>query len=255
MQGGDQLGLLADSQIPSLAGMQSRSVNERQFSCRWWFFRGAMYLVMSSYFSTDQPLYRQAWQCLTAWFTKVRPPAGIVLCLPMDLLLHANSKVFFQTALLQQPLNYRLSVWVVVTHSECLPGLQIWSRQLSEQQRQQMLGGMVDRGLDGNCIGALDRTLHSVIQTLKITGLRHLNDYRKTPPAELLILPEQIRQPPPALEEYFLALFEPDHYQQHSLLCGLFFTATEDNDNQSGSKSLFSQQLLEKILPAEKIQK
>lgn len=263
MQGGDQRGLLADSQIPSLAGMQSRSVNERQFSCRWWFFRRAMYLVMSSYFSTDRPLYRQAWQRLTTWFTKVRPPAGIVLCLPMDLLLHANSKVRFQTArlmreqlaLLQQRLDYRLSVWVVVTHSECLPGFPIWSRQLSEQQRQQMLGGMIDQELDGNCIGALDRTLQSIIQTLKITCLRHLNDYRTTPPAELLILPEQIRQLQPALEEYFQALFEPDHYQQHSLLCGLFFTATEDNDNQSGSKSLFSQQLLEKILPAEKIQK
>uniref|UniRef100_A0A3B0LWE1 Type VI secretion system component TssM1 N-terminal domain-containing protein n=1 Tax=Arsenophonus endosymbiont of Trialeurodes vaporariorum TaxID=235567 RepID=A0A3B0LWE1_9GAMM len=118
-----------------------------------------------------------------------------------------------------------------------------------------MLGGMIDRGLYDNCIGALDRTLQSIIQTLKITCLRHLNDYRTTPPAELLILPEQIRQLQPALEEYFQALFKPDHYQQHSLLCGLFFTATEDNDNQSGSKSLFSQQLLEKILPAEKIQK
>ncbi|HGJ5873842.1 MAG TPA: type VI secretion protein IcmF/TssM N-terminal domain-containing protein [Arsenophonus apicola] len=258
-----QQGLLANSQIPSLAGLDSHSVNERQFSCRWWFFRRAMYLVMSSYFSTDKPLYRQAWQRLTYWFSKVRPPTGIVLCVPMNLLLQANSKVRFQTArlmreqlaILQQRLGYRLSVWLLVTHSECLPGFDIWSRQLSEQQRQQVLGGMIDQGVTGNYIGAVDRTLDSVIQALKITCLCQLNDYRITPPAELLILPAQIRQLQPALEEYLQALFEPDHYQQHSLLCGLFFAATENNDNEPGAKSLFSQQLLEKILPDQKSKK
>lgn len=263
MQGAGQQGLLSDSQIPSFAGWQNHSLNERQFSCRWWFFRRAMYLVMSSYFLTDRPLYRQAWQRLIYWFSKVRPPTGIVLCLPMDLLLHANNKVRFQAArlmreqlaLLQQRLGYHLSVWVVVTHSESLPGFHLWSRQLSEQQRQQVLGGMIDHGLDGNFTGALERTLDSVIQALKITCLRQLNAYRMTPPAELLILPEQIRQLQPTLEEYFQALFVPDHYQQHSLLCGLFFCATENNDNGPGAKSLFSQQLLEKILPDQKSKK
>lgn len=255
MHGGGQRGFLADSQIPSLADLYDGSSRERLFTCRWWFFRRAMYLVMSGHYTGGKSPYREAWLRLTRWIGWVRVPTGVVLCVPMSLLLENDKKARFHAARLVreqlEPLQYslglRLPVWVVITHSEVLPGFQAWSGQLDDEQRKEMLGGFISPELDGNCSGALEQTLHAVVQALKMLRFRQLNRQRVQPEAETLILPEEITCLQPSLCEYLHALFERDHYQQHSLLRGLFFTASETR-NGAAPVGIFSQTLLEEAL-------
>ncbi|EJH2145312.1 hypothetical protein NCW85_004653 [Salmonella enterica] len=255
MQGSGQRGLLADSQLTSLAGLYDGSSHERLFTCHWWFCRRAMYLVISGHYTGGKSLYRQAWQRLTRWIGWVCVPTGVVLCVPMNLLQEKDNKARFQAARqvreqlesLQHSLGLRLPVWVVITHSEVLPGFQAWSGQLDDEQRKEMLGGFIGPELDGNSSGALKQTLHAVVQALKISRFRQLNCLRGRPEAENLILPEGITRLQPALCEYLDTLFECDHYQQHSLLRGLFFTASETRDG-SAPVGIFSQTLLEEAL-------
>lgn len=262
MHGGGQRGLLADSQLTSLAGGYVGSSHERLFTCRWWFFRRVMYMVLSGHFISGRALYHQAWLRLVRWIGWVRSPDGVVLCVQMSLLQESNSKARLQAARqireqlepLQHQLGFRLPIWVVVTHSEVLPGFKAWSRHLSDGQRRDILGEFVSPQLDGNCTGASEQILKNVVQALKASSLRQLNHQRRQPDAEILILPDEVARLQPGLREYLNALFECDHYQQHSLLRGLFFTASETREGAE-TVGLFSQKLLEEVLPQQKREK
>lgn len=261
IQGGGQRGLLANSHVPSQAGVCGDSSHERWFTCRWWFFRSAMYLVLSANYTHGNSLYRQAWLQLTRWMARVRSPSGVVLCLPISLLLEADSKARLMAAHqvreqlepLQHRLGHRLPVWVVITQSEILPGFQAWSRLLSGQQRREILGGFIRPEMDGNCTGALEQTLHAIIRAIKASHFCQVYHQKQPPEAAILRLPELISQLQSPLREYLNALFEHNHYQQHSLLRGLFFTATEISGTVSSG--IFSQQLLEGSLPEQPAEK
>lgn len=250
--------LLNNSQITSMTNGHDVLSMQRVLTCRWWFFRHAMYLLIAGRYTEGSSLYRQTWMNLARWMGRVRRPAGVVVCLPMEMLLTNNSKALCAAARgiraqlepLQTRLERRLPVWLVVTHSEAMPGFAEWCLQLPPTSRGELLGSFIDAKMNGNVVGALEQSLHRVNGTLKMARLKMLSQQREQPLAARLELPERMAALQSALCCYMGALFESDHYQQHSLLRGLFFSAQVTPEGQMQPEGVFSQQLLEESLPA-----
>lgn len=244
--------LLNNNQITPMSNDHNVGSTPRILTCRWWFFRRAMYLLVAGRYTEDSSLYTAAWQSLARWMGRVRRPAGVLICLPMDMLLEGDSKALCAAARsvreqlepLQNRLERRLPVWLMVTHSEAMPGFAEWCLQLPPASRGELLGDFIDTKMDGNVAGALEKSLHIVIGALKMARLKMLNRQRGQLLAEEIELPERMAALHSALCCYMSALFESHHYQQHSLLRGLFFSAEVTPEGQLQPEVFFSQRLL-----------
>ncbi|NHB91185.1 type VI secretion protein IcmF/TssM N-terminal domain-containing protein [Photorhabdus cinerea] len=250
--------LLARSNVVPMAGRDLTSFSENAFTCRWWFFRRVMYMVVSGRYTEGQSLYRQAWLRLIRWIAQVRNPAGILVCLSVEQLLNSDNRALYTMARnvraqlepLQIRLERRLPIWLILTHSEALPGFSHWCSQLSAEQRADLLGCFIDKHTDGNVTDVLDISMHTIVDTLKMMRLKLLNQQRQQPQAEVLALPETVAQLKPALGCYLSALFERDHYLEHGLLRGVFFTAEHQTELQQ-TEGVFSHRLLGEYLPGQ----
>ncbi|CAQ84361.1 MULTISPECIES: type VI secretion protein IcmF/TssM N-terminal domain-containing protein [Photorhabdus] len=248
--------LLARSNVVPMTGRNLTSFSENTFTCRWWFFRRAMYMVVSGRYTEGQSLYRQAWLRLIRWIAQVRNPAGVLVCLSAEQLLNSDNRALYTMARnvraqlepLQIRLERRLPIWLILTHSEALPGFSRWCSQLSVEQRADLLGSFIDQHTDGNVTDVLDKSILTIVDTLKMMRLKLLNQQRQQPQAEVLALPETVAQLKPALDYYLNALFERDHYLEHGLLRGVFFTAEHQTELQQ-TEGVFSHRLLGEYLP------
>lgn len=249
--------LLSNSQIMPMLNGYAASSMKSVLTCRWWFFRRAMYLLIAGRYTEGSSLYTQAWGKLTRWMGRVRRPAGVLVCLPMEMLLKGDSKTLCAVARavraqiepLQKRLERRLPVWLMITHSEVMPGFTAWCLQLPTASRGELLGNFINARMDGNVVGALDQSLSSVIDALKMARFKMLNQKRGQPQVEKFELPEQMAALQSSLCCYMSALFDSDHYQQHSMLRGLFFSAQLIPEGKGQPESFFSQRLLEESLP------
>ncbi|MCT8341692.1 hypothetical protein LG003_02055 [Photorhabdus kleinii] len=243
--------LLTRCNVAPMTGKNLPSLTENTFTCRWWFFRRAMYMVVSGRYTEGQSLYRQAWLCLISWIAQVRKPAGVLVCLSVEQLLNSDNRALYiaarqvraQLEPLQIRLERRLPIWLILTHSETLPGFDHWCAQLSVEQRTELLGDFIEHHTVGNVTNVLDKSMSTIVNTLKMMRFKLLNQQRQQPNAEILALPETVAQLQPALDCYLNALFDRDHYLEHGLLRGMFFTAEHQ------TAGVFSHRLLGESLP------
>ncbi|TNH44569.1 type VI secretion protein IcmF/TssM N-terminal domain-containing protein [Photorhabdus luminescens] len=243
--------LLTHCNVAPMTGKNLPSLTENTFTCRWWFFRRAMYMVVSGRYTEGQSLYRQAWLRLIRWIAQVRKPAGVLVCLSVEQMLNSDNRALYiaarqvraQLEPLQIRLERRLPIWLILTHSETLPGFDHWCAQLSVEQRTELLGDFIEHHTVGNVTDVLDKSMSTIVNTLKMMRLKLLNQQRQQPNAEVLALPETVAQLQPALGCYLNALFDQDHYLEHGLLRGLFFTAEHQ------TTGVFSHRLLGESLP------
>ncbi|MCW7548016.1 hypothetical protein OO184_08710 [Photorhabdus sp. APURE] len=243
--------LLTHCNVVPMTGKNLPSLTENTFTCRWWFFRRAMYMVVSGRYTEGQSLYRQAWLRLIRWIAQVRKPAGVLVCLSVEQLLNSDNRALYiaarqvraQLEPLQIRLERRLPIWLILTHSETLPGFDHWCAQLSVEQRTELLGDFIEHHTVGNVTDVLDKSMSTIVNTLKMMRLKLLNQQRQQPNAEVLALPETVAQLQPTLACYLNALFDQDHYLEHGLLRGMFFTAEHQ------TAGVFSRRLLGESLP------
>ncbi|MER2472086.1 type VI secretion protein IcmF/TssM N-terminal domain-containing protein [Photorhabdus laumondii] len=243
--------LLTRCNVVPMTGKNLPALTENTFTCRWWFFRRAMYMVVSGRYTEGQSLYRQAWLRLISWIAQGRKPAGVLVCLSVEQLLNSDNRALYiaarqvraQLEPLQIRLERRLPIWLILTHSETLPGFDHWCTQLSVEQHAELLGDFIEHHTVGNVTDVLDKSMNTIVNTLKMMRLKLLNQQRQQPNAEILALPETVAQLQPALGCYLNALFDQDHYLEHGLLRGLFFTAEHQ------TAGVFSQRLLGEYLP------
>ncbi|MCA6220930.1 type VI secretion protein IcmF/TssM N-terminal domain-containing protein [Photorhabdus antumapuensis] len=243
--------LLTRCNVAPMTGKNLPSLTTNTFTCRWWFFRRAMYMVVSGRYTEGQSLYRQAWLRLIRWVAQVRKPAGVLVCLSVEQLLNSDNRALYiaarqvraQLEPLQIRLERRLPIWLILTHSETLPGFNHWCAQLSVEQRAELLGDFIEHHTVGHVTDVLDKSMNTIVNTLKMMRLKLLNQQRQQPNAEVLALPETVAQLQPALGCYLNALFDQDHYLEHGLLRGMFFTAEHQ------AAGVFSHRLLGESLP------
>ncbi|WP_350303952.1 type VI secretion protein IcmF/TssM N-terminal domain-containing protein [Photorhabdus viridis] len=255
-RGNGKQGLLAHCNVAPMTGKNLPSLTENSFTCRWWFFRRAMYMVVSGRYTEGQSLYRQAWLRLIRWIAQVHKPAGVLVCLSVEQLLNSDNKALYiaarnvraQLEPLQIRLERRLPIWLILTHSEALPGFNHWRAQLSVEQHAELLGNFIEHHTDSHVADVLDKSMSTIVNALKAMRLKLLNQQRQQPEAEVLALPETVAQLQPALGYYLSALFDHDHYLEHGLLRGMFFTAEHQAEPQQ-IEGVFSHRLLGEYLP------
>lgn len=257
-KGSGKMDLLNGGQLSLLPEKRSVYSTERFITCHWWFFSQSMYMLVSGRYIDGSPLFRRAWLNLSRWIGKVRRPAGVIVCLPMEMLLTSENNELITAAhtmrarleTLQLRIGYRLPVWLMVTGAERMPGFGQFCSQLSEESCSGSLGSFIDPTMDGDVAGALKQSLLKVTKALQIARLKTCY-LRRTQPEYLQFgLPERMAELEPALCCYARAMFESNRYQQHALLRGLFFSARVTSEGQGQPENFFSKRLLEEHLPA-----
>lgn len=257
---GEQSGkstLLGSSGLPLFYGEMDDAVPGPTRTLRWWFFRRMGILDLSSNFLVGGAAFRQGWERIAHWCTKMPMPAGIIITLSVSELLNDESNTLHAMArkvrALIEPLiqhfGEQLPLHIIVTQCDRFPGFSLWQRQLSDAQRQQTLGYSwnipphID-GEDPHTLQPLFSALKEGLSSVRLSMGRpfHLSaqDY-----SLLLDFPENIARLEPPLRLFLASLCEPNAYFSHTSLSGVWFTATEPQaNNRARRTSVFAHHLL-----------
>ncbi|EPZ8124203.1 type VI secretion protein IcmF/TssM N-terminal domain-containing protein [Yersinia enterocolitica] len=253
--------LMASTGLPLFSNEPESGVVVPTRTLRWWFFRSAGFLDLSSQFLSKSPAFERAWLRLVSWCRRLPVPAGIVVCVSADDLQRKNiaelslnaRHIRTQIEPLIKKVKRRLPVYVVITCCDHLPGFTLWSDKLSPAQRQQALGyhwlqSPVVDSKDPAFLNPLFSTVKAGLDNVRISMFTGLPPDEDT--LQLLDFPEQLGQLQPALQSYLAALCEPDAYFEPGALGGVWFTATVPiSQNSAMRQAVFLHDLLVRQLP------
>lgn len=254
--------LMASAGLPLFSNEPESSLVVPTRTLRWWFFRSAGFLDLSSHFLDKTPSFERAWLRVVSWCGRLPAPAGIIVSISVSDLLNKNGvdihlsarHIRTQIQPLMKKVKRRLPVYLFITCCDQLPGFSLWVKRLSPSQRQQALGyhwlkSPVVDGKDPSLLDPLFTALSRGLDTARVSMLSG-----KEPDADMLPLldfPEQIGQLQPAIHRYLAALCEPDSYFEPGSLGGVWFTATESvSRNSAVRQPFFLHDLLTVKLPA-----
>lgn len=209
--------------------------------------------------SSDNP-NNAKWQQLLSLLKKHRakePINGVVVTLSMEHLLSENSQLLIEKAIesrrgieqLMQELHVQVPVYVVITHTDLMPGFNQWVNTLQPASLNQPMGEVNNEGLNASAF--VNHTISGISERIKQLMLNAIKDNEVSP--ELLLLPNQIEKLERQLEVFCESLFQNNPYQKTPFFRSLYFTGKNfSNDLQNGTQGLFSQTLLSNILPEER---
>ncbi|WP_435952478.1 type VI secretion system protein [Dryocola sp. BD626] len=253
--------LMAGAGLPLFSNEPESSVVVPTRTLRWWFFRSAGFLDLSSLFLSKTPAFERGWLRLVNWCGRIPAPAGIVVCVPasalmedngVDLHLHARH-IRTQIEPLIKKVKCRLPVYLFITCSDTLPGFSLWANRLSPAQRQQALGyywpvpPVVD-GKDPAFLHPLFNCVKDGLDKVRVSMLSGGEPNAQT--LALLDFPERLPQLRHGLQRYLAALCEPDVYFEPATLGGVWFTATEPvSKNSAARQAFFLHDLMTRLLP------
>lgn len=239
---GDRCGkstLLASAGVPRFYGDHDDIVTAPTRFLRWWFFSRISILDLSSHFLTGNATFRQAWNKLAHWCTRLPAPAGIIIAIPMDKLAMGDRSVLHTLARQQrtmiEPLmrhyGRRLPLYVLITQCDTFPGFSLWQQQLSATQRQQPLGyrWSTPPHIDGQDITTMQPLFATLKQGMSRVRLSMAspNALRGEQHATLLDFPESFAALEPILRYTLASLCEPNAYFSPSSLGAVWFCTSE----------------------------
>ncbi len=221
----------------------------------WWFFENAVVLDPSRRLLDSA----SAWKRLLLRLLRSRrrePLNGVILEIAIESLQDQNKAQL--TALgqnlrrqlddLVKVFGARLPVYLVLTGAERIDGMPQWAASLTQHQRQQALGLLVD-GSDADARVFLDKVLGEIGR--RLFELRVDLGQRRLPNAQALHFPERDAALRPALEQLLLPAFASNPYCAPPLLSGLFLTAQGVEDDGS-TVGWFSHELFDRVLPSQR---
>ncbi|CNK96966.1 type VI secretion protein IcmF [Yersinia enterocolitica] len=249
--------LLASAGLPRFDGNNDDAVPGPTRTLHWWFFRQLCILDLSSNFLNGAATFRGAWVRLTQWCTRMPPPAGIIVALPVSALMNDDLSALHSLARQQRSLieplvrrfGERLPLHIMVTQCDQFSGFSLWHKQLSAAQRQQPLGYSwpISPHIDSQdelaiqpLFAALKRGMSRVRFSMARPTTLSAQDN-----ATLLDFPEAFATLEPKLRYVLASLCEPNAYFSHVHLSSVWFTATEPQaDNHGRRVSVFVDDLL-----------
>lgn len=229
--------LMAGAGLPLFSNEPESSLVVPTRTLRWWFFRSAGFLDLSSHFLSKTPAFERGWLRLVNWCGRLPAPAGIVVCVSVTELLEKDEAALHlharhirtQIEPLVNKVRRRLPVYLFITCCDRVAGFSHWANKLSPAQRQQPLGyywrhSPVVDGKDPALLDPLFTCVKDGLDKVRVSQLSGGEPDGETLP--LMNFPEQLPQLQPALQRYLAALCEPDAYFQPAELGGIWFTAT-----------------------------
>ncbi|WP_232353159.1 type VI secretion system protein [Hafnia alvei] len=254
--------LMAGAGLPLFSNEPESNMVVPTRTLRWWFFRSAGFLDLSSLFLSKTPAFERCWLRLVSWCGHIPAPAGIVVCVPVSTLqekdgvdLHLQARhIRTQIEPLIKKVKCRLPVYLFITCCDNIPGFTLWAHKLSPAQRQQALGyywltpPIVDRK-DPVFLHPLFNSVKEGLDKVRVSMFSGGEPDDET--LALLDFPQHLPLLQPALQRYLAALCEPDVYFEPAMLGGVWFTATEPvSKNSSARKAFFLHDLMTRLLPA-----
>jgi type VI secretion system protein ImpL len=253
--------LMAGAGLPLFSNEPESSLVVPTRTLRWWFFRSAGFLDLSSHFLSKTPAFERGWLRLVNWCGRLPAPAGIVVCVSVTELLEKDEAALHlharhirtQIEPLVNKVRRRLPVYLFITCCDRVAGFSHWANKLSPAQRQQPLGyywrhSPVVDGKDPALLDPLFTCVKDGLDKVRVSQLSGGEPDGETLP--LMNFPEQLPQLQPALQRYLAALCEPDAYFQPAELGGIWFTATEPvSKNSATRQAVFVHDLMTRILP------
>jgi type VI secretion system protein ImpL len=262
---GDRCGktsLLAGSGLPMFSSDKQDNTVVPTHTLRWWFFRNVCFLDLSGNFLNGAPTFHRAWGKMIGWIARAPAPAGVMIALSVTDLMNDDvcvlndkaRKIRAQIEPLTRKLKRQLPLYITVTQCDKFPAFSLWRKQLSAAQQQQALGyyWTTPPEIDGKDVS----TLLPLFTALK-KGFDLARLSMGGPPVSaeantaLLAFPESFAGLEEPLRVFLASLCEPNAYFAHTILGGVWFTASEQQDkNKSRRSAYFVHDLLMHHFPA-----
>ena len=202
---------------------------------RWWHFRHAAFLELSSRFLIAGNPLATSWPRLVDWLRSAPTPAGIVVTVSAGELFSGEPQperlaqlVRMQLAPLLKKLQRRLPVYVIVTGCDRLAGFSSWVKKLSTLQQQQALGRHWRQSPlpDEKDPGLLDSLFLPLKEGLDRARLGHLSgQVADESLPDLLAFPEEMMRLQQPVQRYVATLCATDSFSASGQLAGIWFTA------------------------------
>lgn len=228
---------------------------------RWWFFHNVGFLELSSNFLNNATKSQRAWEKMVSWIARSPAPSGILIALSVtDLMnedvsaLHEKArKIRTQITALTRKLKRKLPLYVVITQCDKFPAFSLWTKMLSPAQQQQALGYYwpIPPEIDGKDASALFPLFNTIKQGLDFTRLS-MKDMPVSAlhNTELMSFPESFAKLEGLLRTFISSLCEHNAYFLPATLGGVWFTSSEQKDNNKSLRTtFFIQDLLLRYLP------
>lgn len=189
-------------------------------------------------------------------YRRVEPLNGLMVALPAQMLLHADTEHLMDRArkirrLIEDSIQVsrrQVPVYVLITGLEQLEGVPDWLSSLDDAALNQAVGQLNARNDAPEVL--VDAVIDALANRIRGMNLAAVSHPGLAP--DLMRLPARVRGLSPALQTLVSTLFQENPYQQTPRLRGLYLTAM--TERRGHVISAFSHDVLERILPADRDQ-
>lgn len=244
------LASLSDLHLPE------QNVNQSNFNgCEWFMFmNGIVMEVKDTIFSIEntQDVVNKDWQLLAmllAYFRPRKPLDGIIITLPIDLLKRedkfaAEKKIMAQNMFdnlfwMQNTLNMRLPVYVVLTKCDLLEGFTNICLNMSGEEKEQIFGWSSVYSADTAYSSSwVDEAIEYIGVGLNKTVLKAAANAAVPETIEdSLYVATDLESIKSSLKTFTNSIFSPNRSGVELILRGIYLTGSDFEDSGSRSKS------------------
>ena len=211
-------------------------------NCDWWFTEEAVLLDTAGRYTTqesDREADATAWKGFLKLLRKYRPRrpvnGALVTVSVADLLQHSPADLEAQAKALRarvqeldQELNVRLPLYVLITKADLLPGFTEFFSNASREEREQVWGTTFafDETRDANVLALFNERYAALEQRLNdrlVDQLQQERDPQKR--AQMYVFPQHFSALREPLESFLTQVFAPSRFDAQPMVRGFYFTS------------------------------
>ncbi len=222
-------------------GNQAQDIEVRGFggtrNCDWWFADEAVFLDTAGRYTTEED-DRDEWMGFLGLLKKYRrrlPVNGVMVAVSMeDILLADDERLEWHVKVIREridelirELGYLIPVYLVFTKCDLVKGFEAYFGDMSEREREQLLGIWLDGERDaGKLSERIEQGLARIYQRLCDLRLRKMGIQRKHAIRnEIFEFPAQFRAASERLMEFLNLLVKENPYQEAPVFQGVYFSS------------------------------
>lgn len=234
--------LLKHAGLPYPVANESYQQLEQDSSelCQFWFSKSAVFVDSHADLLTqteEDSVANRSWLELLGLLKKYRrkqPINGVVLCLDLPELLSLNQEqraervhlLRTQLQVMNNKLGIQAPIYVVLTKADRLAGFSEYYHDLNDKTLRQPLGFSFELS-EGDSVKQFSQCYDDFVASLETQLLERIQLIKSPREAALANnYPAQVAMMKAELQQFFIDVFESNHYQQAHAVRGLYFTSS-----------------------------
>jgi type VI secretion system protein ImpL len=209
--------------------------------CQFWFSKSAVIIDSHADLltnTTEDSVANRVWQellTLMKQYRRKQPINGVILCFDLHELLKMDEQqraervhvLRSQLQILNTRLGIQTPIYVTFTKVDLLSGFSEYFASLDKDQEKQVFGLTLSYKEHKDSVKSFSTEFDKLIKQLDQQLLKQLQGTKEARDAALVNnFPMQMLTIKPVLEQFFLDVFEANHYQQPHAVRGVFFTSS-----------------------------